>query len=216
MEVEKVMTIKNITLILMLLLPGIALANNDVMSLQKGWAVANYQLKGDAQEKAFDALVVKADVALNNNPTSADILIWRGIIKSSFAGVKGGLGALSLIKESKQDLEKALDINDKALSGSAYTSLGVLYFKAPGWPISFGDDKEAEKLLQTALQINQDGIDSNFFYAEFLRDQGDLVNAKVYLEKAKRAPARSNRPVADKGRQEDIAKALLEVKDALN
>jgi tetratricopeptide (TPR) repeat protein len=161
-------------------------------------------------------LVVKADVALNNNPTSADILIWRGIIKSSFAGVKGGLGALSLIKESKQDLEKALDINDKALSGSAYTSLGVLYFKAPGWPISFGDDKEAEKLLQTALQINQDGIDSNFFYAEFLRDQGDLVNAKVYLEKAKRAPARSNRPVADKGRQEDIAKALLEVKDALN
>ena len=61
----------------------------------------------------------------------------------------------------------ALKIIDKAFSGSAYTSLGTLYFKAPSWPISFGDDKKAEVMLKQALAINPDGIDSNFFYAEF-------------------------------------------------
>ena len=198
-----------------MVLPVLALANNEIKVLQKGWAVANYQLTGDAQEKAFGALVLKADAVLVSNPQSAELLIWRGIIKSSFAGVKGGLGALSLIKESKKDLEKALEINDKALSGSAYTSLGTLYFKAPSWPISFGDDEKAKKMLKQALDINPDGIDSNFFYGEYLRDQANFVKAKEYLEKAKKAPPRPNRPVADQGRHEEIAKALLEVNGAL-
>ncbi len=208
--------IKNTTLLLLLLLPTFVLANNGFETLQKDWAVANYKLTGDAQKQAFDALIAKADAFLSADPQSAEVLIWRGIIKSSFAGVKGGLGALSLIKESKKDLEMALKINDKALSGSAYTSLGTLYFKAPSWPISFGDDKKARTLLKQALDIKPSGIDSNFFYAEFLKDQGEMVNAKKYLEKAKRASQRSNRPIADQSRYEDITKALLEVKDALN
>jgi len=208
--------IKNTTLLLLLLLPTFVLANNGFETLQKDWAVANYKLTGDAQKQAFDALIAKADAFLSADPQSAEVLIWRGIIKSSFAGVKGGLGALSLIKESKKDLEMALKINDKALSGSAYTSLGTLYFKAPSWPISFGDDKKARTLLKQALVISPDGIDSNFFYAEFLKDQGEMVIAKEYLEKAKRAPQRTNRSIADQGRHEDITKALLEVKDALN
>lgn len=208
--------IKNIALLLLILLPTFVLSNSTVEGLQKDWAVANYQLTGDAQEMAFDVLVVKADSFLAVEPNSAGLLIWRGIIKSSFAGVKGGLGALSLIKESKKDLEKALEINDKALSGSAYTSLGTLYFKAPGWPISFGDNEKAEVMLKQALAINPDGIDSNFFYAEFLKEQGNMVKAKEYLKKAKSAPQRPNRPVADKGRHQDIAKALLEVEEALN
>jgi len=210
------MKIKCIALLLILSAPTLLLANSGVEALQKDWAVANYQLTGDAQEKAFETLIAKADAVLTAKPQSAELLIWRGIIKSSFAGVKGGLGALSLIKESKKDLEHALDINDKALSGSAYTSLGTLYFKAPGWPISFGDDEKAKTMLKQALVINPKGIDSNFFYGEFLRNQGHMAKAKEYLEKAKRAPQRPNRPVADEGRHEDIAKALLEVKDALN
>ena len=210
------MNFKKITLLILLMLPAVVLAKSPVEELQQDWAVANYQLKGGAQEKAFGTLVVKADAFLAAGPPNAELLIWRGIIKSSFAGVKGGLGALSLIKEAKKDLESALKINDKALSGSAYTSLGTLYFKAPGWPISYGDDEKAKKMLKQALDIDPEGIDSNFFYAEFLRDQGNMVKAKEYLGRAKRAPQRLGRSVADKGRHDDIARVLLKVKDALN
>ncbi len=58
--------------------------------------------------------------------------IWYGIIVASYAGAKGGLGALSLAKDAKQALEHALAIDPKALAGSAYTSLGSLYYQVPG------------------------------------------------------------------------------------
>ncbi len=50
---------------------------------------------------------------------------------STYAGAKGGLGALSLAKKSRAVLESALMIDDQALQGSAYTSLGALYAKVP-------------------------------------------------------------------------------------
>jgi hypothetical protein len=66
------------------------------------------------------------------NPNMAETLVWEGIALSSEAGAKGGLGALSLAKEAKQLLEESLKLDDKALNGSAYTSLATLYAKVPG------------------------------------------------------------------------------------
>jgi tetratricopeptide (TPR) repeat protein len=180
--------------------------------LQQKWAEANYQIQNEKQKaQAFEDLLKAADKAVESYPKSADILIWRGIIKSTFAGVKGGLGALSYVKSSRADLEQALEIDPTALDGSAYTSLGTLYFKVPGWPISFGDDDEAEKLLKTALAINPEGIDPNFFYAQFLMDQGDYKGAKLHLLTASNAKPRAGREVADQGRKLEISNLLKEV-----
>jgi hypothetical protein len=103
---------------------------SEVLSaLQQKWAEANYQIQYEKlKEKAFEDLLAEADLALVAFPKSADILIWHGNVNSTFAGVKGGLGALSYVKASKADLEKALNIDPSALEGSAYTSLGTLYF----------------------------------------------------------------------------------------
>ena len=134
--------------------------------------------------------------------------IWSGIIKSTYAGARGGLGALSLAKASKADLEKALQLNPGALQGSAYTSLGALYFNVPGWPIGFGDHHKAEELLNQALAIDPDGIDTNYFYGMFLIDEKRYDEARTYLQKARQAPARPGRALADSGRQQEISEAL--------
>ena len=63
------------------------------------------------------------------------------------------------------------------LDGSIYTSLGSLYAKAPGWPLSFGDRKKAKAYLEQALTINPDGIDPNFFYGDYLFRKGDYAEA---------------------------------------
>jgi tetratricopeptide (TPR) repeat protein len=193
----------------------IADATQDYKQLQKRWAEVNYTLKDKAQKEAFEALIVQADKATESHPDSAEVLIWSGIIKSSYAGAKGGLGALSLAKASKADLEKAMTINDTALSGSAYTSLGTLYFKVPGWPLGFGKDSKAKELLEKALTINSDGIDSNYFYAEFLADQRLYGESEKYLLKAQQAPTRPDRPLADKGRHDDIEVSLKKVRAKL-
>ncbi len=139
--------------------------------------------------------------------------IWSGIIKSTFAGAKGGLGALSLAKGARADLEHAMSLDANALDGSAYASLGTLYFKVPGWPLGFGSDKKARQMLENALTLNPDGIDPNYFYADFLRDQGDYEKAEQHLLKALQAAPRPERPLADKGRREEIDLALTEVRE---
>ena len=185
---------------------------DDVVGLQHTWAKVNYDLTGDAQEKEFKDLVKLADDVVKASPSSAEAYIWRGIIQSSFAGAKGGLGALSLAKAAKADFEKALSINPEALKGSAYTSLGTLYAKVPGWPLGFGDDDKAKEMLQKAVAINPTGIDANYFYASYLADEGETAEAEKYLLKAQQAPARPERPVADKGRQKEIAELLAKLK----
>ncbi len=178
---------------------------SDIAPLQHGWAQINYSVAEDQREKAFAALLAQADAVVVAHVGEAEPLIWRGIIKSSYAGAKGGLGALSIAESSKADFEAAMALNDQALQGSAFTSLGVLYSKVPGWPIGFGSNKKAKELLEKALELNPQGIDPNYFYAEFLFEKRDYSDAMRYLEIAKLAPARAGREDADAGRQQDIA-----------
>ena len=203
---------------LIILLPMMAFAQSTeevVSELQREWAVANYEIKGDAQIKAYEALIEKADVAVVENSRSAEILVWNGIIKSAFAGVKGGLGALSYAKQARVQLEASLEIDASALNGSAYASLGTLYSKVPGWPVGFGSDKKAVQFLKMALEINPDGIDPNYFYADYLLDKKDYAGAEEYFLKALDAEPRTERPIADAGRKQEIDVALAVVRKKL-
>ncbi len=191
-------------------------SENALLELQNRWAIANYQLTGDDQLKAFDELLVDAAQLAEKNPDSASLWTWNGIIQSTYAGVKGGLGALSYAENAKQSLEKSIEIDPNALHGAALTSLGTLYFKVPGWPIGFGDDDKAREFLEKGLSANPAGIDSNYFYAEFLRDQDDNAAAEKYLLAAQNAKPRPKRPVADSGRQGEISKSLEIVRETKN
>ena len=213
-------TIKNImassvALLALTASSGWAGVTEEISTLQKRWAEVNYQMEGEAQSEAFASLATEADAVVSRHPDNAAPLIWRGIIKSTYAGAKGGLGALSLAKSSKADLEAALAIDPQAWGESAYTSLGTLYCHVPGWPIGFGDDKKAEKLLLKALAINPDGIDSNYFYADYLIGKKRYQDARTYLLKAKKAAPRINRPLADAGRQKEISQALAVIEQKL-
>ena len=185
-------------------------ASTTISDLQSRWAIANYELKDKKQLTAFQQLVADAEMATSTQANEAGIWVWSGIIKSTFAGVKGGLGALKYAKAAKADLDQAISIDGKALQGSAYTSLGTLYYQVPGWPIGFGDDEKAETLLKKAMAINPDGIDSNYFYAQYLLGEKQYRKAEQHLVKAQNAKPRPKRPLADKGRQEEIAVLLAE------
>ncbi|MFP8834752.1 tetratricopeptide repeat protein [Hydrogenophaga sp. XSHU_21] len=179
-----------------------------VSELQRDWEVIRYQTPSKEREKRFEALSTKAHDTSTAFNGRSEALVWEGIILSSWAAERGGLGALSLVKQAKAVYEKAIEIDGNALDGSAYASLGVLYHKVPGWPIGFGDKAKAETLLKKALAINPNGIDPNFFYAELLMDTNRADQAMPYLDRALAAPPRSGRQVADAGRREEI-KALM-------
>jgi tetratricopeptide (TPR) repeat protein len=190
--------------------------DTELASIQQAWAKVNYDTPaGDARADAFAALEKRAENFTHAHPTRAEALIWEGIIESSYAGAKGGLGALSLCKEARGNLEAALKLDPNALNGSAYTSLGALYYKVPGFPIGFGDDEKAGKLLQKALALNPNGIDSNYFYADYLYEQGQYKEALTYLDRASKAAPRPGREAADKGRHGEIDALTAKVKAKL-
>ena len=115
---------------------------------------------------------------------------WYGrpSFSSTHAGAKGGLGALSMVREARDLLEQAEKIDPDTLNGSIYTTLGSLYYQVPGWPSGYGDDKKAEIFLKKALAINPSGIDPNYFYGDFLYRKGQLPRSAVIPRKGHARP----------------------------
>jgi tetratricopeptide (TPR) repeat protein len=194
-----------------LLVPMVARAapTDDVSQLQHEWEVIRYEAPAAQREKRLAELSERARRMVEAHPGRSDLLVWQGIVVSSLAGEKGGLAGLSLAKEAKALYESAIRIDGAVLDGSAYNSLGVLYYKVPGWPLGFGDKARAEELLKKALAISPKGIDANYFYAEFLVETGQGQKAGPYLERALLAQPRPGREIADAGRKAE-ARALLE------
>ena len=208
---------KTLTASILLLFSTLSLAdmNQDLLAIQKAWAVANYQTPESRQESAFESLEKRARQLVERYPDRAEPRIWLAISLSTDAGVNGGLSALGKVKEARKLLEEAEKIDPEALHGSIYTSLGSLYYKVPGWPLAFGNDDKARRYLQKALAINPAGIDPNYFYGDFLISQDHPKEAIEYLRRARQAPPRPDRPIADAGRRREIAAALRKAQGML-
>lgn len=185
--------------------------DDEVRALQSAWELIKYRKPAAEQAKAYQALAENAAAVRSKYANRAEPEIWYGIIVASHAGAKGGLGALSLAKDARNALEHALRIDPKALSGSAYTSLGSLYYQVPGWPLGFGDDAKARELLDKALAANPEGIDPNYFLGDYLYRQRDFDGARKALERALKAPARPDRPLADEGRRKEIQELMAKL-----
>ncbi|HAT8549713.1 TPA: hypothetical protein I7218_00175 [Vibrio vulnificus] len=195
------------------MLSASSFAVTPLQDVQSKWAVCQYQVEDEDQKiKCLENLIMHNTAMLQQMPDNPELTVWLAINKASLAGAQGGLGALSLANEAKALLEKVIATAPNTLDGSAYTSLGSLYHKVPGWPLGFGDDEKAEEMLKKALEINPKGIDPNYFYGDFLAEDGRSKEAKVYLTRAKQAEPRLNRLLADKGRQLEIDAALEKLK----
>ncbi|MEZ3187322.1 hypothetical protein HZR81_20710 [Pseudomonas sp. LM13] len=192
-----------------------AAGESSLRQIQMHWAQINYQTPEAKREAAFAKLADEAKQVVAAEPNAAELHIWHGIVLSTWAGAKGGLGALALVKQAKAEFEKAIELDATALDGSAYTSLASLYYQVPGWPIGFGDEDKAEALFQQALALNPNGIDPNYFHGDFLLRQKRYGEARTALEKALAAPARPGREVADAGRRDEARALLAQVKENL-
>lgn len=179
----------------------------EVKEIQAEWARLYYLDEFlNRNYRELQELARKANRVAQAHPDSAEALTWDAIVLSTLAEKKGGIGALSLVKEARLKLEQAEAIDPTVLGGSIYASLATLYAKVPGWPIGFGSDKKAEQYFRKALALNPEGLDINYFFAEYLAENGNHEMALEYLEKALNAPQLAGRPVADRGRRDQARK----------
>ena len=100
-------------------LPASAATPEDLIRpIQDQWAEIKYRQPEKQQAEQLPHAGRRRRSRVSSRPTRScpKPLIWEGIVLSSEAGAKGGLGALSLAKEARQRLDEALKLNDKALA----------------------------------------------------------------------------------------------------
>lgn len=144
--------------------------------------------------------------AVNAMDASSEVLMWRGAIGASVAREKGGVGALGIIKQAKNDLEAARKADGNNHMAGAI--LANLLAKAPGWPLSVGNKKKAKALFIDVLQVDPNNILALQGYGELMVDAGQVDEARGLFERALQLNPRPGREMADQARQEQI-RALL-------
>lgn len=183
-----------------------------VSHIANEWARIRYRVANRGQQYTqLEALAREAATVVSRYPNQAEPLLWQGIVTSEQAARASVLRQLGLAREARRILERAQAINPRAAQGGVPMSLGVLYYKVPGFPIGFGSSARARQLLQQALAQNPNGLDANFFYADFLESEGDHAGARTYIARALRAPHDAGRPIWDAGRRAEARDLLAQI-----
>lgn len=178
---------KIIFVVFLLLFPEIAISDTmhaSVLKIEASWVDTSESKSTKARKNIFMQLADDISKVVSAFPKQAEPLILKSAILLTMAEDASTFVALNLVKQAKNLLAKAIDIDPDAREGSALVTMGILYYKVPGWPIAFGDDIQAETYLLKALEVNPNGVTSNYFYAEFLLEQGKNDQAISYLNKA--------------------------------
>jgi tetratricopeptide (TPR) repeat protein len=192
-----------------------ALASNnkamdaDLHAIELRWEHIKFDEDGAPNQfDDIDALVKTTAGLVQKYPNRVEPLIWEGIVTSEEAGMAGSLSAMGYAKNAKAILEQAYAKDPAALDAGAPTSLGVLYYRVPGWPLGFGDNDKARELLSQAVSLAPNGMDANYFYADFLISQHEYAAAYKVLRHALSLPPQQNRPLWDKNRRAVIRELM--------
>lgn len=189
--------------------------NADILRLALDWEHIKFQVTDkDLQEQQMAALADRAAAVVQKYPNRPEPSIWLGILISEQASMasenSSPFKALGLAKKARDILEKEEKIDPFVLDAGAPTSLGVLYYRVPGFPFGFGDKARARQLLQEAVRNAPNGLDANYFYGDFLMNQNEYPEAVRTFEHALALPLHPERPLWDKSRrlvmQQDLAK----------
>ncbi|WFE72372.1 hypothetical protein P8S55_04580 [Halomonas sp. M1] len=183
--------------------------DGELFSLKNRWENTVTDMPANQRESTLRALASEAENLASQHPNEAEVLIWQGIVLASYARERGGLGALGTAGDARDVLERAIEIDPQGGNGSAYVTLGALYDRAPGRPLGFGNSNTAERMFQRALEIRPDGIDVNYYYAAFLKEEGNTQAAREHAERAVNGTARDSRQASDEALRQD-AEALLQ------
>ncbi len=111
-----------------------------------------------------------AGTLVQKYPNQPEPTIWPGILISEQASManenRSPVKALRLALKARDILTEAEKVDPVALDAGAPTSLGVLYYRVPGFPLGFGDKTKARHLLQEATTNAPNGLDASYFYGD--------------------------------------------------
>lgn len=92
---------------------------------------------------------------------------------------RGILNAQRMTRPMENLFLRVITLDEHYDNAGGHKALGRMYFRLPGFPISFGDKKKAIFHLKRALELYPHDIIARAFYAEALYDMGKTRGAST-------------------------------------
>jgi tetratricopeptide (TPR) repeat protein len=166
----------------------------------------------DARSKAFSALIQRASALAKQNPTRGEPLVWKGIVEAEQSAFERSLGQ---VKQARKTLEAAVAMLPNAYAADAHASLGSMYANVPGFPLGFGDKKQARLHFQKALALAPTHVSGNLNYGNLLLKDEDYAGAMKHANAALAGLPRAGRERADKASRATADNILAKAKEKL-
>lgn len=136
-----------------------------------------------------------AQIDRDGEKNSAEFYTWKGIVTAKMAHYQK---SLSLAKEARSLLERAVAIDEKNSDAAALNALGLMYHRVPRF-ISFRDDAKSEAYFKQAVATSSN-LDTNWRYGEFLIETGKKDEGLKLLKTAllKSDPKKQDEQIKEK------------------
>ncbi len=184
---------------------AVALVEKDVTSYDAMWRLAKFKFylsdyeKDEAGKiKLLQAGIAAAEKAVKLDPARVEGHFWLGATKGGYADLKGGFGALGLVKSVRREFEAALKIDPNYAKGSTHLALGEMLIRMPA--IMGGSDKKGLAYLESGLQYGAQNAELKLLLAEQYAKKNRKEDAKKLLNEI----LNEDDPLRTPNEQEDL------------
>jgi tetratricopeptide (TPR) repeat protein len=153
------------------------------------WRLARcYWWQGDHSPKGkeielYDKGKLYAQRAQQTAPEKEKGYYWFGVNEGRAGEIRGIFNSLFAIEPIRQAMQKVLSLTEEK-DGSAHHVLGVLYRRAPGWPLSCGDINKSLDHARQAVEFSPDEVAPRVDLAKTLIAKGQKDEARKLLLEA--------------------------------
>lgn len=172
------------------------------------WWLGNH-VPAKERPAVFEKGKLAGEEAVRLNPNAVEGHYWLGVCMGRYGEEHGILNSLFLVDPIAREMEAVLKLNPK--HGEAQFVLGVLYRKAPGWPVSRGDMKKSLAFAEQAVANNPELVLHHVGLARTLLALNRTEEAKKELQTALAIPGPADRlpeTADDKAEAQDVLKQL--------
>jgi tetratricopeptide (TPR) repeat protein len=164
----------------------------------------------DAEDKLFyyDKGVEYGEQGIEAEEDSLEANFWLAVNYGSYGNEKGIMKSLSLISPIKDLSEKCIEIDESYFYGGPWRVLGRLYNKAPGFPISIGNNKKSLECFEKALEFGPKFYLNHLFIAELYISDRKKDKAREHLEWILEAELNENHEIEDELYKRDAENLL--------
>lgn len=145
---------------------------------------ANAEVETDKSKRIelYNGCIATADRALAINADEVGALYWKAVAMGKLGEEGSIINALRMTRPMEQLFMRVIALDEKFDNAGAHKALGRMYYKLPGFPISFGNKEKALFHLKRAHTLFPNDIITRAFYAEVLLDMGRVQEARKHAE----------------------------------